>query len=429
MVYTNVNQHLRPNFVGALISGLGSVLGIGEQNAAAKSQEDYNEKYLQGVRETNAQNYKIWQEQLAHENASALQSWEWQKEMFGMQNQQQIAMWNMQNAYNDPSAQRARWEDAGFSPWVLGQSGNAGTASSMSPGSGSSAPKANTPGAPTMQAPQALQSPLVESFNQRLAQFSVIGNLALGAVDAYNSTRKTGSDIGVNNSVIGLNNASITGKDLENRYLRDTLESRVGMTKSQARLADFEAKFKWEHEAEYSAILKGQKLAQDLSNEQQRILNEWLPIEKQQQFCINTVTYANLVRDGIIKEQQAINIMAHTLLINAQTSNVNADTALKNAQTGLVNAQADNERTKGDMLKIDRDRATVLSKQMLSNAQMQLAIDELNLQSAYSDADAFNRSRNGSYTKPIFDFLVHFNNIGDNIPLIGQINSLFRLKK
>ncbi|WP_402845625.1 hypothetical protein [Microbacterium sp. GXS0129] len=47
-------------------------------------------------------------------------------------------MWNRQNAYNSPSAQRERWEEAGRNPYMM-DSGGAGNASSSPSGSSASA--------------------------------------------------------------------------------------------------------------------------------------------------------------------------------------------------------------------------------------------------------------------------------------------------
>ena len=68
---------------GSLIGG---ILGNSSANKAANAQ-------LQATRETNSQNYKIWQEQMA---------------------------------YNSPVAQRKRLEEAGLNPYLMMDGGNAG---------------------------------------------------------------------------------------------------------------------------------------------------------------------------------------------------------------------------------------------------------------------------------------------------------------
>lgn len=83
---------------GALIGLGGSLFGglFGSKSSSAKAQ-------LTATRETNEQNYKIWQEQKQHE----------------------IDMWNMQNAYNTPEQQVARLREAGLNPYLSLQNGSA----------------------------------------------------------------------------------------------------------------------------------------------------------------------------------------------------------------------------------------------------------------------------------------------------------------
>ncbi len=103
-------------FLGALA---GPVIS-GVSNAISGNQN------LKAVRETNAANFKLAQ---------------WQ-------NEQNINMWNMNNAYNAPSAQMQRLKDAGLNPNLVYGNGSVGNSSS--------APTAAT--APTMQAYQMPQN-------------------------------------------------------------------------------------------------------------------------------------------------------------------------------------------------------------------------------------------------------------------------------
>lgn len=133
---------------GGLLSGL---FGGISQSRASKN-------YLKGVRETNEQNYKIWQEQQAHNI-----------DMFNRENQANIDNWKMQfdatNAYNDPSAQVERLRNAGLNP-SLALGGNAsGMATSSSVGSAHAQPAQ----APTMQAPQPV-APAGVAFAQNMLQ-------------------------------------------------------------------------------------------------------------------------------------------------------------------------------------------------------------------------------------------------------------------
>lgn len=66
----------------------------------------------------------------------------------------QTEMWNKQNEYNDPSAQRARLEAAGLNPYMMMNGGSAGVAGSVS-GTQGSAPSAGSPSAQGVQPPTA----------------------------------------------------------------------------------------------------------------------------------------------------------------------------------------------------------------------------------------------------------------------------------
>lgn len=165
---------MAPVVAASLIAGgasaasglIGGFFGSSGTKYAAK-------KALQAQRETNAQNYKIWQEQKAHNI-----------DMWNMQNQANIDMWNMQNEYNDPSAVMQRWLDAGVSPYMaLGQMGGAGIASSA-PQSATMAQ--STP--PTMQLPppQAFESPL-KAFVQGMRETALASSqIAIQSLQADN---------------------------------------------------------------------------------------------------------------------------------------------------------------------------------------------------------------------------------------------------
>lgn len=89
---TEFIAHHNKYILGAIISGVGSLLGgaigaSGSSHAADKS--------LQATRETNKAN----------------------RELAQYQNEWNLAQWYRQNAYNSPSAQRQRYEQAGINPY------------------------------------------------------------------------------------------------------------------------------------------------------------------------------------------------------------------------------------------------------------------------------------------------------------------------
>lgn len=116
-------------------SGLGA-LGGGLSNKA----------YIAGIRETNAANYKMMQEQ----------------------NQFNLNMWSKNNAYNSPSAQRARLLQAGINGTTAITGGESGQ------------PVQSVAGSP-MQAPSQMQNPL-SSFSALGSDFVQV--LAASKMDA-----------------------------------------------------------------------------------------------------------------------------------------------------------------------------------------------------------------------------------------------------
>lgn len=118
--------------------GLGTdVLGMGSSYAANQYAAD---KQYKATQETNAQNYKIWQESQDFSREQADTQWEREKEMF-----------NMENSYNNPVNVVGRLREAGLNP-ALAMQGSLGSAMS-SAASGGSPTIGSSPTAPTMQVP------------------------------------------------------------------------------------------------------------------------------------------------------------------------------------------------------------------------------------------------------------------------------------
>lgn len=135
---------------------------------SAEAQKQANETYLTGVRETNEQNYKIWQEEKQHNI-----------DMFNMENEASIANWQNQfdktNAYNSPLAQRQRLEQAGLNPSMMMSNGSTGVASS----SGIPQARVNPTHVPTMQAPnQVTPSGVVKAQQQMASMLSFAQSLS-----------------------------------------------------------------------------------------------------------------------------------------------------------------------------------------------------------------------------------------------------------
>lgn len=86
-------------------------------------------------RSANRQNKQMMYEQMEWSEQQAAKQMNWQRDM-----------WNAQNAYNTPAAQRKRLEDAGINPYLAMGNISTGTATSSPSGA-----QASLPSAPTVQ--------------------------------------------------------------------------------------------------------------------------------------------------------------------------------------------------------------------------------------------------------------------------------------
>lgn len=251
----------------AISGGFGLANGI----IGAIGQNSANKTYLKGIRETNEQNYKIWQEQQQHNI-----------DMFNMQNDANVANWQNQfdqtNAYNTALAQRQRLEDAGLNPALMMNGGNSGVASS----SGIPTASATPAQAPQMQAPQQVRSPLVEFANNAI-------NSLQGIAEAMNLNAKTKTEEVTRDPLLE-HIASETKKNtedaLETFYRRMNLlpqQKEAMWLENELNRKTLDLKIAYQDEIAKNMFLKN--IGQKIDNETQQILLEFLPIEK----------YANLV--------------------------------------------------------------------------------------------------------------------------------------
>lgn len=246
---------------GSLVGGLFSMFGANQSSKRA----------LQAQRETNAQNYQIWQEQQQHNI-----------DMFNMENQANIDMWNMQNEYNSASAQRQRLEDAGLNPYLMMSGGNAGVASSIT------SAHANPAQAPSMQQPSdlAFQSP-----------FTAFSNGALNGLVQVAQAFNIGADTNLKNSQSDRIDTLLPFevKDLKEAYgLKKAQAYQAYQSgdyyRKQAQLESLTQDFKVEYSRELTEFLRAQKVGQMLGNFQQQELNSWLPEEKKIAFLSSVGT-------------------------------------------------------------------------------------------------------------------------------------------
>ena len=183
-------------------------------------------------------------------------------------------MFDATNEWNSAKNQRARLEAAGLNPYLMMNGGSAGTASSTSASTVSGA--SGSGGTPYQYTPT-----------------NMIGDVAsyAAAMKSMSEARKTNTE-----------------SDLLDQYGAPTYESQIGRT-----LADT---YFTQRQADVAIAQKANLL---LRNDAQEVLNMYLPEEKRIQLQMNGAQYWNMIREGVISEEQAKNLIASRLEIEART--------------------------------------------------------------------------------------------------------------
>lgn len=184
------------------------------------------------------------------------------------------SMFDATNEWNSAKNQRARLEEAGLNPYLMMNGGSAGSASSTSANSVSGS--SGSGGTPYQYTPT-----------------NIIGDVA-----SYASAMKSMSDARKTN----------TESDLLDKYGVPTYESQIGKTLADTYFIQRQ-----------SDVAIAQRANLILRNDAQEILNMYLPEEKRIQLQMNGAQYWNMVREGIISEEQAKNLIASRLEIEART--------------------------------------------------------------------------------------------------------------
>nr|DAR48357.1 MAG TPA: hypothetical protein [Microviridae sp.] len=189
-----MNKELAESLIGVGSSFLTDIFGsIGQRNT--------NRTNLQIARETNAQNMKLMQTQQR-----------WNELMYQRQYDDNLALWNMQNDYNDASSQRQRLEAAGLNPYMMMNGGSAGTAQ------GIDAPSPQNLSVPTMQG-ATMQNPVqLDNFNMAMQNLS----------DRLYNRRLQEANI---RSI----NASAEGSELSNKWIEPTAQALYNKTKQETK--------------------------------------------------------------------------------------------------------------------------------------------------------------------------------------------------
>ena len=147
------------NVIGAGIAGIASLLGGLGQN---KSQKDINATNLQIARETNANSLAIARENNAAQYKAMLDNNKWSRDTA-------IEMFNLENAYNTPEAQRQRLLAAGLNPAVvMNGSGSSVPANVSTPSAAGSTISPSMPSfvTPTLGAPPSVMLSAADAISK-----------------------------------------------------------------------------------------------------------------------------------------------------------------------------------------------------------------------------------------------------------------------
>lgn len=183
-------------------------------------------------------------------------------------------MFDATNEWNSPKNRRRLIEEADLNPYLMMNGGSAGTASSTSANTVSGA--SGSGGTPYQYTPT-----------------NMIGDVAsfAGAMKSMSDARKTNTE-----------------SDLLDEYGVPTYESQIGKTMADTYFTQRQADV---------AIAQRANLL--LRNDAQEVLNMYLPEEKRIQLQMNGAQYWNMIREGVISEEQAKNLVASRLEIEART--------------------------------------------------------------------------------------------------------------
>lgn len=287
-------------FIGAglITGGAGLLSGIFGSASAAKGAKYAADKSLQATRETNAQNYKIWQEQ----------------------RQYAIDAWNAENSYNSPAAQKARLRAAGYNPYLaFGDVGNTGGSISQ-------------PAAPQMVAPPESAFPNTQGiFAEGLNNaFQNALNVLQSAVQMQNvsaNTKKTSQETsqqgemfpylldsakyGSISAKFKADSDSYLPKFSYEDYIAKKRENYIGELTKDLQIETVDATLQQ---------VKAQTALIKLNASAQETLNKYLDQNQQLDLMTKAQSLCNLVEQGKLTRQQVKNAIAQEVLTYAQAN-------------------------------------------------------------------------------------------------------------
>lgn len=275
------------------LSALTGFLGSGMSNKSVK-------RSIKAAKEINQINNEF--------NASeALKNRDFQTSEREASQQWNLDQWNRENAYNDPSAQRARMEAAGFNPYNMNiDAGSASTSGAQSsPGSGSQATASHTPSLPAYTGYAA-------DFQNVASGIAQIGNAVSSGIDAR-LTSAYGDDLMKADimSKIGGNSEWLT--DVYKLGRQNEAPNLLGIDLRKKRLENLltETNIK-------VALAQGALLG--LQAEGQRIVNKFMPAQQQAEFFLKTANVFAQYKAGKLSEAQVKTQIKQQALLEAQAA-------------------------------------------------------------------------------------------------------------
>ena len=273
------------------LSALTGFLGSGMSNKSVK-------RSIKAAKEINQINNEF--------NASeALKNRDFQTSEREASQQWNLDQWNRENAYNDPSAQRARMEAAGFNPYNMNiDTGSASTSGAQSsPGSGSQATASHTPSLPAYTGYAA-------DFQNVASGIAQIGNAVSSGIDAR-LTSAYGDDLMKADimSKIGGNSEWLT--DVYKLGRQNEAPNLLGIDLRKKRLENLSTETNVKVALAQGALL-------GLQAEGQRIVNKFMPAQQQAEFFLKTANAFAQYKAGKLSESQVKTQIKQQALLEAQ---------------------------------------------------------------------------------------------------------------
>lgn len=273
------------------LSALTGFLGSGMSNKSVK-------RSIKAAKEINQINNEF--------NASeALKNRDFQTSEREASQQWNLDQWNRENAYNDPSAQRARMEAAGFNPYNMNvDTGSASTSGAQSsPGPGSQATASQVPSLPAYTG-------YASDFQSIASGIAQIGNAVSSGIDAR-LTSAYGDDLMKADimSKIGGNSEWLT--DVYKLGRQNEAHNLLGIDLRKKRLENLSTETNIKVALAQGALL-------GIQAEGQRIINKFMPAQQQAEFFLKTANAFAQYKAGKLSEAQVKTQIKQQALLEAQ---------------------------------------------------------------------------------------------------------------